>query len=224
MGESVDTPGPGAGAGPGAAGAASGRGGLAAADGLAGGDHHAWAGSNWSWHFTFAALAVMDGGLTLTDDGLSPGRRYAALAVLAAACAWYAAVGARVLHVTPARPRRAALYIVVAIPATIGLVALTPFGALLFCLLYPHIWTLLTVRRAIAATAITAAATGATALAGTGLQAAPLRLAIAIAIGSVLVAVVIGLWINNIIVQSKHRATVIAELAATRSELSRQAG
>jgi signal transduction histidine kinase len=227
MGEPVDTPGPGAGAGPGAAGAASGRGGLAAADGLAAGDHHPWAGSNWSWHFAFAALAVMDGGLTLTDDGLSPGRRYAALAVLAAACAWYAAVGARVLHATPAQPRRAALYIAVAIPVTIGLVALTPFGALLFCLLYPHIWTLLTVRSAIVATAITAAATGATALAGTGLHGAPLRLASAIAIGSVVVAVVIGLWINNIIVQSKHRAVVIAELAATRSELaqlSRQAG
>jgi signal transduction histidine kinase len=209
MGEPVDTPASG-----------SGSGGVA-------GDHHAWAGSNLSWHLAFGALAVMDAGLTLTDDGLSPGRRYAALAVLAAACAWYAAVGARVLHATPARSRRAALYIAVAIPVTIGLVALTPFGALLFCLLYPHIWTLLTVRRAIAATAITAAATGATALAGTGLQAAPLRLASAIAVGSVLVAVVIGLWINNIIVQSKHRATVIAELAATRSELaelSRQAG
>jgi signal transduction histidine kinase len=39
--------------------------------------------------------------------------------------------------------------------------------------------------------------------------------------------VVIGLWISRIINQSKHRAAVIAELAATRTELaelSRQAG
>jgi signal transduction histidine kinase len=194
--------------------------------GLAGADRHAWEPGR-SWHVAFAALAVAAGALTVLDGGLSPARRYAALAVLAAACAWYAALGRRALSASRSQVGLASLYIGGAIPLTVGLALLTPPGGLLFCLLYPHIWTLLPVRRAIAATAVTAVATAAGALAGSGLGAAQLRLAGVIAGGSVLVSVVLGLWITKIISQSKSRAAVIAELAATRTELaelSRQAG
>jgi signal transduction histidine kinase len=201
--------------------------GVAAGGGLAAGDGHEWNRPRRSWHVAFGALAVMAGILTATDDGLSPFRRWVALAVLAAACGWYAAFGARLLHADHSRRGRSYLYVSGAIVVTVGLTALTPSGALLFCLLYPCIWTLLPVGPAIAATVVTAVATAVAALGQGGVSGAPLRAATAIAIGSVLIAVVIGLWISRIINQSKHRAAVIAELAATRTELaelSRQAG
>jgi signal transduction histidine kinase len=229
MGEPVDNPAPGpAGADPAASPAGAGLTGpgLASA-GVAAGDGHEWNRPRLSWHLAFGALAVMAGFLTATDDSLSPARRYAALAVLAVACAWYAAVGARLLQGAQARTGRSYLYIAAAIVVTVGLTALSPSGGLLFCLLYPQIWTLLPVRPAIAATVVTAVGTAVTVLGQGGLSGAPLRAAAGIAIGSVLVALVIGLWINRIISQSKHRAGVIAELAATRTELaqlSRQAG
>jgi signal transduction histidine kinase len=213
VGEPVDKP-------------ASGPPGLPAAAGPAGAERHAWEPGR-SWHVAFAALAVAAGGLAVLDGGPSPARRYAALAVLAGACAWYAAIGRRALRAPHAQVGLGTLYIGGAIPVTVALALLTPPGGLLFCLLYPHIWTLLPVRRAIAATVLTAVATAAGALAGSGLGPAQLRLAGAIAGGSVLVSVVLGLWITKIISQSKSRAAVIAELAATRTELaelSRQAG
>jgi signal transduction histidine kinase len=226
VGEPVDKPGSGP---PGPPGAGPSRaeppGAGPSGAGLAGADRHAFEPGR-GWHVAFAALAAAAAVLALVG-GLSPARQYAALAVLAVACAWYATVGARVLRGPRSQVGLASLYIGVAIPVTVGLALLAPSGGLLFCLLYPHIWTLLPVGRAIAATVLTAAATGAGALAGSGLGAAQLREAGAIAGGSVLVAVVLGLWITRVVSQSKSRAEVIAELAATRTELaelSRQAG
>jgi len=222
MGEPADHPVPGPAGGVPGAGA-----GPATGTGLAAGDGHEWNRPRRSWHVAFGALAVMAGILTATDSGLSPARRWAALGVLAAACAWYAAFGARQLHADHSRSWRSYLYVAVAIAITVGLTALSPSGALLFCLLYPSIWTLLPIRPAIAATVVTAVATGGAALGQSGMSGAPLRVAVVIVVGSVLVAVVIGVWISRIINQSKHRAAVIAELAATRTELaelSRQAG
>jgi hypothetical protein len=44
------------------------------------------------WHAAFGFFAAMVGGVILADVGLSPVRRSAALAILAAACVWYAVV------------------------------------------------------------------------------------------------------------------------------------
>jgi signal transduction histidine kinase len=177
------------------------------------------------WHAAFGVLAAMILGLILADGGLSPVRRSAGLAVLAVACAWYALLGRRVIH--GEFSRSGLIYVTVAIPLAIGLFAIAAPGALLLCMLYPQIWALLPARMAAAASGTTAAGIAAATLAWTGLSAGSLESTGAVAVASVLVALVIGLWITRIIRQSKHRAALITELAAARSELeelSRRAG
>lgn len=177
------------------------------------------------WHAAFGVLAALAGGLLLADPGLTPVRRYVGLAVLAAACGWYAAVGRRVMG--SEFSRAGLIYVTIAIPLTIGVFTAAPVGGLLLCLLYPHIWALLPARRAIVASSATTAATAAAALSWTGLGPAQLASVGSVAVASLVIAPLIGLWIGRIIRQSRDRAALIAELAATRTELaelSRTAG
>jgi signal transduction histidine kinase len=177
------------------------------------------------WHAAFGVLAALAGGLLLAGAGVSPNRQHLALALLAAACGWYLAVGRRAMRAEFCRT--GLIYVVVAIPLTVGLFAAAPSGGIAFCILYPHIWRLLSARRAAFASVVTAVATAVAALAWTGLGAAQLESVGAVAVASVLAALLIGLWISRIIRQSRSRAALITELAATRAELaelSRAAG
>lgn len=166
------------------------------------------------WHVVFGALAGLTGVLLAVDDGLGPARRYAAFAILAALCGWYTVVGGRVLH---RGPRAGGLaYVALAVALTVALFAAAPVGAVMLFLLYPHIWVLLPMRQAVAATVLALVATAAAMVAdGT---AAP-EVVVFTAIG-LLVALALGIWITRIIEQSRHRAQLVADLAATRAELA----
>ncbi len=173
------------------------------------------------WHVVFGLLAGLTGVLLAVDDGLSPARRSVAFAVLAALCGWYAVLGGRALH---REPRTGGLtYVAVAVALTVALFAAAPVGAVMLFLLYPHIWALLPMRQAVAATVLTLVATGAAMVAdGT---AAP-DVVVVTGIGLV-VTLALGTWITRIIEQSRRRAQLVADLAATRAELaevSRRAG
>jgi signal transduction histidine kinase len=188
-------------------------------------DRHEWHRMAVGWHVAFGFFAAMVGGLILADVGLSPVRRSAALAILAAACVWYAVAGRRVVGSEFSRAGLA--YVTVAIPLTVGLYAAVPFGGLLLCMLYPHIWAMLPVRRAVAASAATTVAIAAASLSWTDVTTGQLLSVGSVAVASLIVAPLIGLWIGRIIRQSKSRAALIAELAVTRAELadfSRRAG
>jgi signal transduction histidine kinase len=188
-------------------------------------DRHEWDRMAGGWHVAFGAFAAATAGFILVDAGLSPVRRSASLAILAAVCCWYAAAGRRLVRTEPSRA--GLVYIAVSIPLTVGLFATVPFGALMLCLLYPHIWRMLTTRRAVVASAVTTAATAVAAVAGTGLGAEQVLSAAGLAVASLLVATAVGLYVSRIARQSRSRADLIAELATTRSELaelSRSAG
>jgi len=188
-------------------------------------DRHEWHRMTVGWHAAFSLFAAMVGGLLLADTGQSAGRRLAALAILVAACLWYAAVGRR--SVGGEFTRAGLAYVTVAIPLDVGLFILAPLGALLLCMLYPHIWAMLPVRRAVVASVATTVAIAASSLGWTDLTTAQLLSVGSVAVASLIVAPLIGLWISRIINQSKSRAALIAELAATRAELaeaSRSAG
>jgi signal transduction histidine kinase len=190
-----------------------------------GDDRHEWSRMIGGWHVAFGVLAALAGGLLLAETGLSPVRRYVALALLAAACGWYAAVGRRV--VGRESSRAGFVYVTISIALTVGAFAAAPVGALLLCMLYPHIWSLLPARRAVVASAATTAAAAAASFSWTAHGAAQLVSVGAVAAASLVVAPVIGLWIGRIIRQSESRAALIAELASTRAELaefSRSAG
>jgi len=185
---------------------------------------HAWQGVIWGWHGGFAALAALTGGLLLLDAG-EPGRRYAALGLLAALAGWYAATAARTLHREPAA--LGWVYLTGAAALTVGLFAAAPVGALMLFALYPHIWVLLPTRSAAAATAVVATLVTALTLIHFGWSSDRLLAVVGLSAAVLLVGLGLGLWITRIIAQSARRAELIAELAATRAELaelSREAG
>jgi signal transduction histidine kinase len=177
------------------------------------------------WNVAFGVFAATAAAFILVVSPVSPVRQYAGLAVLAAACGWYTALGRRLVQTEFSRS--GLVYVAVELPLTVGLFATVPYGALMLCLLYPHIWRMLPTHKAVVASVVATAATAVAAVGWTGLGAAQLVSAGALAAASLLVAVLVGLWVSRIIRQSRSRAALIAELAATRTELaelSRSAG
>jgi signal transduction histidine kinase len=184
-----------------------------------------WHRSIQGWHLVFGLLAAVTGGLYAIEDGMRPGERFAALVLLAILIIWYAVTAARVLQHD--HSRLGLVYLVGAVPLTVAMFAIRPVGFLMLFALYPHIWALLPVRRAIVATAIAITATALFSLRGATLDLeSALEVFVPSALGLV-VATAVGVWIHRIIEQSKQRAQLVADLAATRAELaqvSRQAG
>lgn len=173
------------------------------------------------WHVAFGTLAALTCVLILTNDEPGGVRRYAALGGLLALAGWYAAVGAPAL----AREQRGAglRYVTGAVPLTVAVFALDPVGSIMLFMLYPHVWALLPMRRAVAATVVALVATAAVTTAQTGFSP---EIAVMVLVGLV-VALALGVWITRIIEQSRQRAQLVADLAATRAELaevSRRAG
>src|SRR5688572_20293906 len=116
-----------------------------------------WHRSIHGWHLVFGLLAAVTGGLYAIEGGMRPAERFTALALLTILIIWYAATAARVLQQDPTR--LGLVYLVGAIPLTVALFAIRPVGFLMLFALYPHIWALLPVRRAIVATTIAVAGT-----------------------------------------------------------------
>jgi signal transduction histidine kinase len=189
------------------------------------GEHDEWQRFLPAWHAAFAGLSLLTGGLVATDDGLDAGARYTALALIVALGGWYTIVGTRGARHRPGWP--GLVYLAVAGPANIALLAIAPVGALMLCALYPHFWVMLRPRHAIAATVAAVAAVGAVTVARNPLDRSASAAVVLFSVVSLALALLLGLWIARIITQSRQRAELIAELAATRAELavvSRQAG
>jgi signal transduction histidine kinase len=168
------------------------------------------------WHAAFALLATLTAGLLVAVG------RPAGLPLLAALCGWYAATGARALRAEQ-QGRAGLAYLAGAVPLTLGLYAVHPACAVLLFMLYPHIWSMLPLRRALAATVLAVAGTAAVMVATGGL--AP-GVFVTAGVG-LLVAVGLGVWITRIIHQSHQRARLVGDLADTRAalaEMSRRAG
>ncbi|GAA0901033.1 sensor histidine kinase [Virgisporangium aurantiacum] len=173
------------------------------------------------WHVAFGTLAALTCVLILTNDEPGAVRRYAALGGLLALAGWYAAVGAPALA---REQQRAGLrYVAGAVPLTVAVFALDPVGSIMLFMLYPHVWALLPMRRAVAATVVALVATAAVTTAEAGFSP---EIAVMVLVGLV-VALALGVWITRIIEQSRQRAQLVADLAATRAEhaeVSRRAG
>jgi signal transduction histidine kinase len=179
---------------------------------------HVWL-RNWNaWHVAFGLLAVSTAVLLLFESAPGLPLRMAGLGVLAIAGGWYAAVGRQVLGAE--RSRAGLVFVAVEAALVVALFGLAPSGALMLCMLYPHIWALLPNRLAAFVTAATGAGTAAAMLRWTGLSTAALLSVYAVAGGAVLLALITGSWINRIIEESKRRAALIGELEATRTEVA----
>jgi signal transduction histidine kinase len=119
----------------------------------------------------------------------------------------------------PEPGRRGLAYIVVAVPLVLVLFAIAPVGSLLFFVLFPHIWRLLPVRRAIAATVVAVLGVGAVWMVpdvdGPGVPVAAAWLG-----AMLVVALLSGLFFTRVTTQSAERAALVVELERTRSELA----
>jgi signal transduction histidine kinase len=178
-----------------------------------------WQRSIRGWHLAFGLLAAVTGGLYLIEDGMSLAERVAALGILSFLFFWYTITGARVLQ--RGQSRLGLVYILLALPLTMTLFAIRPVGSLMLFALYPHIWALLPIRRAIVATAVAIGATTVITLARVGWAPGRLLEVFLPAAVGLAIATGIGVWISRIIDQSKQRAQLVAELAAARAELAR---
>jgi signal transduction histidine kinase len=192
---------------------------------LSGSERNAWQRGFAGWHAVFAALAILSAVLVIGEDGLGPGDRYLALALLGVLCGWYLAAGARALG--RESNRLGLIYLALAAPLTVALFAVMPACALMLCVLYPHIWALLPLYRAVAGTVAVLAAVSAVIIVRAGPEGDGLVPAVVYAVAGLVIALLLGLWITRIIEQSRKRAALVAELAATRQDLaavSEQAG
>jgi hypothetical protein len=119
----------------------------------------AWRRTLRGWHIAFGTLAALTCVLLLTDDEPAAVRRFAALGVLLVLAAWYAATAVPAL----ARDQDGSglRYVIGAVPLTVALFALDPVGSIMLFMLYPHVWALLPMRRAVVATVVVLVATAA---------------------------------------------------------------
>jgi signal transduction histidine kinase len=179
---------------------------------------HVWLRSWNAWHVAFCLLVVSTAVLLLLESTPALPLRVAELGILAVAGWWYAALGRRVLRAE--RSSAGLVFATVEAALVLALFGLAPSGALMLCMLYPHIWALLRSRLAAFVTAATGAGTAVDMLRWTGLSTAALLSAYAVAGGAVLFAFMTGSWINRIIEQSQRRAALIGQLEATRTEVA----
>jgi signal transduction histidine kinase len=179
---------------------------------------HVWLRSWNAWHVAFGLLTVSTAALLLFESAPGLPQRMAGLGILAMASGWYAAVGRQVVGAE--RSRAGLVFVAVEAALVVALFGLAPSGALMMCMLYPHIWALLSNRLAAFMTAVTGAGTAVVMLRWTGLSTAALLSVYAVAGGAVLLALITGSWIDRIIEQSKRRAALIGELEAARAEVA----
>lgn len=177
------------------------------------------------WHVVFAVLCALTAVTAVGDDRLTPTGRVVALAGLAVLVVAYLRLGVPALE---AEDGAAGLrYVGVAAPVTVGLFGLAPAAGALLAAVFPQVWILLPLRRAVVATVALDVAVTAIALIRTdGRQQAQLGWLVAGAV-SLLVAVLFGVWITRVVEQSRQRADLIRELAQARrtvADLDRRAG
>ncbi|MGI8721626.1 MAG: sensor histidine kinase [Geodermatophilaceae bacterium] len=190
----------------------------AASTGSAG--RHFWERTVLGWHLAFGAMVAVAAIAAVTNPDISGARRWAALILCMLWVLWYAGVGAPTLT-TDRSSWWARAYVVGALCFTLGLLGLVPEISWAAFVLVPQIFALLhRMLEAIAAVAILLIGFGAVLFwqdDGAGTQ--PWALIFSL-LASFAFAVVIGVWISGIIVQSRQRAGLIEELESARAELA----
>ncbi|MCO1654173.1 sensor histidine kinase [Pseudonocardia humida] len=176
-------------------------------------ERHVWEEMDWGWQ-AFAALFA-----AVTAVLLVLAREWVALGLLVAVALWYALTGARALHRSRAT-RPGVAYVAGATPLVLAMFALTPIGAVLFFLLFPHFWRLLPVRWALLVTTLAIVGIGAVRMVPAALGTGEVPLVVAWLGGMLVASLFLGSWITRIVAQSSERAALLDELERTRAELA----
>ncbi|PWW21253.1 signal transduction histidine kinase [Geodermatophilus normandii] len=160
-------------------------------------------------------LAVLS---TLVGDAVDAGRRASALLVLGALAVAYAVLG--VPAIRSGAPRRAVPYLLVLVTSFALLGWLAPGLLFLLFLAYPHVW--FAVQGTLTGISWTlllglASAAGPVLSAASSRDPGDVLLETGIGIGF---SLALGVWVSRVLHESAQRASLIAQLEATRSELA----
>ena len=181
---------------------------------------HFWERTVLGWHLVFGAMVTVAAATAVANPDITTGRQWAALGLCALWVIWYAVVGAPTL-MTDEPSWRARTYVLGALCLALALLALVPEVTWASFVLVPQIFALLRrIVEAIAALAFFLIGFGAVAFwqaDGTG---PPPWALVSSLLVSFAFAVVVGVWISGIIVQSRQRAGLIEELESARAELA----
>jgi len=181
---------------------------------------HFWERTVRGWHLVFAAMIAVIGAAAVTSTDVSKERQWVILGLCSIWVIWYVALGAPSLVAGETR-WRARIYVAGAILLASGIAWLVPEISWSSFILIPQIFA--TLHRigeaAIAVAVLMIAYAGALIFPGevTGSQRWALVIGLLVSFGF---AVIIGMWISGIVVQSTQRAGLIDELENARAELA----
>jgi len=170
------------------------------------------------WDYAQLAITVVAGVAMMVGAEMDTAGPTASLAALAALYWWYRRTGREALRTR--QTGAAVRYLAGALPLTVLVFAACPLGALMLFMLYPHIWTLLPFRRALAVTAVTIALVSVIFVWHLGFSANTVIAALATALGALVLALGIETWISKVLHRNRTQAATVAELLATRAELA----
>lgn len=169
-------------------------------------------------HVISAAVWVLALASTLSGEVTAPGGQGPVLAVLGALALSYVFAGAPA--VAGGHPWRAVVHLTVVVVCFGLLGRLAPGLLFLLFLAYPQIWFV--VQGTLVGVAWTVLLAGASAvgpLLGVSAEESPLAVLRESVVG-LLFSLALGLWVSRVLRQSSERASLIAQLEATRSELA----
>lgn len=185
-------------------------------DTAAPGSVHAWQRGVLAWHLLFVGLLALTALLVAVNPEGGMPHRLAALGVVAAIAGAYAALALPALRDPGIRLKDHAYVAIVVVLTPLGF-AFRPEVALLLFAVYPQVWRLRTRRSAVIWTLVLSAAIGTVTVLVHDQPPVSAMLQSGIAL---VVSILLGLWIEKIIVESTARADTIAELERTRAELA----
>ncbi|WP_405494918.1 sensor histidine kinase [Streptomyces sp. NBC_00096] len=185
-------------------------------------ESHVWDRAFGPWDLYFAVVWLATAAFVLGADFPALSYRVLAVGLLALLVPWYPWAGRPLLLLAPgARPGRSARYLGVALALFLPAASLAGETRLITFALAPQCFMLLPLRRAIGAVALVSLLP----VAGWALLWRPDASAVFVsAIGAIVTCAFsgfFGAWIIRIIEQSQDRASLIAELDASREEVAR---
>ena len=170
------------------------------------------------WHGVFAAVWVATVVVALLD---APGRygRWPSLLLLGVIAAAYAGLGARAIR----QDQRAGMAYHLLAWSALLLIQAVDEGTeswMLFFVLYPQMWAMLRVRRAVVGTGLTLLAFAVLRFVQSGLDRSTIGPILVSSVISLAVSLALGLFITRIVGEADARARTIDELRATQARLA----
>lgn len=171
------------------------------------------------WHAGFGVLATIDGVGWLLLPDLTLGTRALGLGILGCIVLAYLWIGRQIL-MRDAGTGRAIGYLVILCAGIAVMTQLHDFNHILLFVAFPHIWSMLPVRRAIPFASLVTLVVVSEPIVAEGWTSGAIASGAITGVMTLGMGVLLSLWITGIIQESERRKALIAELERARAELA----